>query len=122
MGCGGVLRRDDVAVRARGDAVDDASARAAALDVGWWFAAAMVGRSAFIGWRVGGIVWRGQVFRTAMLAPHQRVRLSGRLPHQDVGVAIVASPRLDPCARSRHAPQPMRGSAMASATNRRRIG
>ncbi len=43
--------------------------------VGWWFTAAMVWRSAWVGWRVGGIVWRGQVFPSAALAAEQRVRL-----------------------------------------------
>ena len=32
-------------------------------------------QAAGIGWRTGGIVWRGVVYRTRDLAAHQRVRV-----------------------------------------------
>ena len=35
----------------------------------------MVLRAAFVGWRVGGIVWRGVLYPTELLAASQRVRV-----------------------------------------------
>lgn len=37
--------------------------------------ALMMARSAWVGWRVGGVQWRGQLYRSEDLAPRQRIRL-----------------------------------------------
>ncbi len=42
----------------------------ACLGLAW-----MVVRAAFVGWRVGGIVWRGVRYPSELLAAHQRVRI-----------------------------------------------